>query len=150
MLPSRMQGWFLLLQRFPIPLPQLRCGIVGALSKIEQDGVRAFSSTHCVVWQNELAQLGLIKGCVWLNLRFCESRRFRVCVRIENRCRHRGIARPETQAAHLLRISLARDRVRKMWYSPGMRWRFSTGETRHCQIKAAPEKMHRTAFPTKA
>src|SRR5258708_14958323 len=140
MLPSRMQDWFLLLQRFPIPLPQLGRGIVGALGKIEQDSVRAFSSTHRVIWQNELAQVGLIKGCLWLNLRFCESRWLRICIGIKNWCWCGGVARPETEAAYLLRVGLARDRIRQMWDSPRMRWRGSAGETRHCQIKTAPEK----------
>src|SRR6478736_9349189 len=33
-----------------------------------------------------------------------------------------------------------------MWNSPRMQRRWPSGETRHCQIKTAPEKMHRTAF----
>src|SRR4029077_9138518 len=33
-----------------------------------------------------------------------------------------------------------------MWNSPRMRRRWPSGETRHCQIKIAPQKTHRTAF----
>src|SRR6266496_5903651 len=33
-----------------------------------------------------------------------------------------------------------------MWNSPRMWRRWPSGETRHCQIKTAPEKMHRAAF----
>src|SRR5215469_6507276 len=35
-----------------------------------------------------------------------------------------------------------------MWNSPRMWRRRPSGETRHSQIKTAPEKMHRTAFAT--
>src|SRR5437762_2188791 len=94
-------------------------------------------------------QLGLIEGCARLNLRLCESRRFGICVGVEYRCRHGGVARPETEAAHLLRVSLARNRIRQMWNSARMRRCEPARETGHCEIKAAPEKMHRTAFATK-
>src|SRR6266516_7065804 len=149
MLPSRMQGWFLLLQRFPVPLPQLRSGIVGALREIEQDFIRVLSGAHRIVRKDELAQLGLVKRNIWLNFRFCESRWFRIRIGIKNWCWCGGIARPETEAAYFLRVGLARNHVRQMWDSPRMRWRLSPGETRHCQIKTAPEKMHRTAFAAK-
>src|SRR5512132_7860 len=33
-----------------------------------------------------------------------------------------------------------------MWNSTRMWRRWPSGETRHCQIKTAPEKMHRAAF----
>src|ERR1700730_2471398 len=112
MLPRQMQGWLLLLQCGAVPLPQLRRSVVGALRKIDQDCVGTFDRAHCVVWQAELAQLGLIEGSVRLNLRFCESRWLRICIGIKNWCWRGGIARPETKAAYLLRVGLTRNRIR--------------------------------------
>src|SRR5207249_7005247 len=121
----------------------------GALGKLEQRFIRVFSGADRVEWQDELAQLGLINCCVRLNLRLCESRRFRICVGVEYGCRHGGVARPETEAAYLLRVSLARDRIRQMWNSARMRRCGPARETCHREVKATPEKMHRTAFATK-
>src|SRR5882724_8456135 len=47
------------------------------------------------------------------------------------------------------RVSLTGNRVRQMRDPTGMRRRPSAGETRYREIKAAPEKMHRTALSTK-
>src|SRR5438067_1066497 len=49
MLPSRMQGWLLLLQRSTVPFSQFRRGVVRALRKIEKDVIRLLSSAHRVV-----------------------------------------------------------------------------------------------------
>src|SRR6478736_10082650 len=84
--------------------------------------------------------------CVRGNFRFCESLRFRISVGVENRCRHGGVARPETKAAHLLGVSLARDRIGQMRHPARMRRRGPTGETSDREIKTAPEKMHGTAL----
>src|SRR5262249_10667050 len=46
----------------------------------------------------------------------------------------------------LLGICLARDRIRQMRHSAGMRRRSPAGETCHRQIKTAPKKMHWAAF----
>src|SRR4029434_7352607 len=55
-------------------------------------------------------------------------------------------AGPKTQTAYFLRVGLARDLVRQMRDSTRMGRRWPPRETRHCQIKTAPEKMHRTAL----
>src|SRR5262249_44648704 len=143
-----MQGWLLFLQSITVPLPQLRGSVVGALREIKKDFVRFFRSTHCIVRQYELVQLGLIESRVRTNFRLCESLRFWICVRIENGCRCDSVAGPKTQAAYLLRVSFPGNRVRQMWDSARMWRRWTARKTRHCQIKTAPEKMHGTAFAT--
>src|SRR6266550_3923437 len=123
MLPSRMQGWLLLLQCGTIPLPQLRGGVVGALRKVEKDFIR-------------------------LNFCLCEPRRFRIGIGIEDWRRRSRVAGPKTETANFLRVGLARDLVRQMRHSSRMGRGWPPGETRHRQIKTAPEKMHRTALAT--
>src|SRR5262245_12043187 len=148
MLLRQMQGWLLLLQCGAVPLPQLRGGVVGALREVEEDLIRLFSGAHRIVRKYEFVQLGFIKTCVWLNFRLRESRRFRVRVGVEDWRRCGGVPGPKTQAAHFLRIRLARDLVRQV-RDPARMWRSrSTGKTRYCKIKTAPEKMHRAAFAT--
>src|SRR4029450_5334390 len=147
MLPRQMQGWLLLLQCGAVPLAQLRGGVIGALRKVEEDLIRLFSSAHRVVREDEFAQLGLVESRIRLNFRLCEFRRFRISIGIENWCRRRRVAGPKTKAAYFLRVCLARDLVRQMRNSPGMGRRWPPGETRHSQIKTAPEKMYRTALP---
>src|SRR6266403_5203422 len=148
MLPRQMQGWLLLLQCGAIPLPQFRCSIVGAPRKVEEDLIRLFASAHRVVRQDEFAQFGLVESRIRLNFRLCESRGFRIRIRIEEWRWCSRVAGPKPEAAHFLRVGLARDLVRQMRDTSRMRWRRAAGETRYCQIKAAPEKMHRTAFAT--
>src|SRR3989442_9670701 len=148
MLLRQMQGWLLFLQCNAVPLAQVLGSVVGALRKIQQNFIRLFSGAHGVVWQNELAQLRFVERSIWLDLRFFESLRFRICIRVEKGCRHGSIARPKTQAAYLLRISLTRNCIRQMWNPARVRRRGPTGKTCHREIKAAPEKMHRTALAT--
>src|SRR5947207_4952212 len=148
MLRSRMQGWFLFFQCITVPLPQLRCSVVGALRKVEKQFIRLCSGAHCVVRQNELPQLHLVESRVWLNFRLSETQWLRIRIRIEQWRRCSRVAGPKTEAADFLRVGLARDLVRQMRDPARMRWCCATRKTRHCQIKTAPEKMHRTAFAT--
>src|SRR5437773_8284309 len=150
MLPRRMQGRLLLLQCGTVPLSQLRGGVVGALREFEKDFIRLFSSAYCVVRQYELAQFDLVESSIRLNFRLCESRRFGIRIGIEDRRRRSRVAGPKTQTAYFLRVGLARDLVRQMRDSPRMGRRRPPGKTRHCQIKTAPEKMHRTALATES
>src|SRR6266699_2684510 len=148
MLRSRMQDWFLFFQCITVPFPQLRGSVVGALRKVEKDLIRLFSSAHRVVRQDELPQLRLVESGLWVNFRLCKSRRFRIRIGIEEWRRRSRVAGPKTEAAHFLRVGLARDLVCQMRDSTRMRWRWATGETRHRQVKTAPERMHRTGFAT--
>ena len=107
-----MQGWLLLLQRGAVPLPQLRRSVVGALRKVEEDLIRLFASAHRVVRQDEFAQFGLVESRIRLNFRPCESRRFRIRIRIEEWRRRGRVAGPKTETAYFLTVGLARDRVR--------------------------------------
>src|SRR5207237_9125684 len=111
MLPSRMQGWLLLLQRGTVPLPQLRRGVVGALRKVEKDFIRLFRSTHRVVRQYKFAQFDLVESRIRLNFRLCEPGRFRIGIGIEEwrrRCRVAGLT---TETANLVRVGHGRDLV---------------------------------------
>ena len=112
MLPSRMQGRLLLLQRGTVPLPQLRRGVVGALRKVEKDFIRLFRSTDRVVGQYEFVQFALVESRIRLNFRIRESRRFRIGIGIEDWRRRSRVAWPKTETAYFLRVGLARDLVR--------------------------------------
>src|SRR6266496_5340303 len=148
MLPSRMLGRLLLLQCGTVPLPQFGGGVVGALGKVEKNVIWFFSCAHRVVRQYEFAQFDLVESRIRLNFRLCEPSWFRIGIGIEEWCRRSRVAWPKTQAANFLRIGFARDRVRQMRHSSRMGRRWPSGETRHRQIKTAPEKMHRTALAT--
>src|SRR5262245_23271231 len=123
MLRGRMQDWFLFLQCVTVPLPQLRGSVVRTLRKIEKDFIRLFSSAHGVVRQDELPQLHLVERRVRLNFRLRESRRFRIRIRIEEWRRRSRVAGPKPEAAHFLRVGLARNRVWQMRDASRMRWR---------------------------
>src|SRR4029077_5270712 len=112
MLSRQMQGWLLLLQRGAVPLPKLRRSVVGALRKVEKDLIWLFASAHRVVRQNEFAQFGLVESSIRLNFRPCESRRFRIRIRIEEGRRSSRVAGPKTETAYFLTVGLARDGVR--------------------------------------
>src|SRR6266446_8194249 len=146
MVPSRMQGRLLLLQCGTIPLPQLRGGVVGALGKVEKNVIWLFSCAHRVVRQYKFTQFDLVESRIRLNFRLCEPRRLRIGIGIEEWRRRCRVAGPKTQTANFLRVGLARDLVRIMRDSPGVRRRWPPEETRHRQIKTAPEKMHGTAL----
>src|SRR5262249_12684639 len=137
-----MQGRFDLLQRFAVPLAESRGGVISALRELEQHVIWIFGSTHGVVWQNKFVQLGVVIRGFWLNFRFGKSRWLRIRIRIIDRHRKGIVPRPKTKAAYLLGICLARDRIRQMRHSAGMRRRSPAGETCHRQIKTAPKKMH--------
>src|SRR5438552_14178875 len=148
MLPSRMQGRLLLLQCGTVPLPQLRGGVVGALGKVEKNVIWLFSCAHRVVRQYKFAQFDLVESRIRLNFRLCEPRRFWISIGIEDWCRRSRVAGPKTETANFLEVGLARDLVRQMRDSSRMGRGWPPGETRHRQIKTAPEKMHRTALAT--
>src|SRR5438128_12109689 len=114
MLPSRMQGWLLLLQRGTVPLPQLRRGVVGALRKVEKDFIRLFRSTHRVVRQYKFAQFDLVESRIRLNFRLCEPRRLLISIGIEDWRRRSRVARPKTETANFLRVDLAPDLLRRV------------------------------------
>src|SRR5207248_4640056 len=130
MLPSRMQGWLLLLQRGTVPLPQLRRGVVGALRKVEKDFIRLFRSTHRVVRQYKFAQFDLVESRIRLNFRLCEPRRFWISIGIEDWRRRCRVAGAKTETANFPRVVLVRDLVRQMRYSSMMWWGWRLGVRR--------------------
>src|SRR5205823_4967863 len=96
---------------------------------------------------NEFVQLRIVRCSVRPHFCLRKSRRFGICVRIKYGHRHWAAARPKAETAHFLRISFARDRIRKMRNATWM-WRGRTArEPCDREIKTSPEKMHRAAFP---
>src|SRR5271168_3861556 len=77
--------------------------------------------------------------------RLPESLRFGRRIPIVRRSFNVAAPRPESRAAHFVRIRFARDRIR----SRTLR-RPPSRKSRGRQIEAAPEKMHGTGFPDEA
>src|SRR5690349_18046823 len=50
------------LQRVAVPLGQVGRGCVGLLQESEQKTVRVARRTHGIVWQDELAEAGIVKS----------------------------------------------------------------------------------------
>ena len=61
----------------------------------------------------------------------------------------RAAAWPETGARNLVRIGLAHDSIRHVWKATGMQRSCAAGKTRHRQVEASPEEMHRASLPMK-
>src|SRR5687767_6305589 len=59
-------------------------------------------------------------------------------------------AGPETGTADLMRIRLARYPIRQVRNAAGMGRSGAAGETRDCEVGAAPEEMHGTALADEA
>src|SRR5437773_10708486 len=60
MMLSRMQGWFLFIQRGTVPLAQLQSCVVSPLRETQQESIGLISSAHPVVVQPEFTKLVLI------------------------------------------------------------------------------------------
>src|SRR5438046_2153313 len=137
---------FLLLEGGTVPLCQRGSSVISPLSKLQDRIVGRFRAANILIRQNEFAQLRMKRSRRRLYFRIGETIGRWIDVGIEE---HRGnlvVARPETETAHFLRIGLAGDRVGQMGDPAGMRRRGPAGKARYREIKAAPEKMHRTAF----
>src|SRR5262249_1818484 len=117
---------------------------------LEQNFIRLLSRAYRVIRQHELPEVGFVEGCRRLDLRFFKSQWFRIGVRIKNRRRRRGVAGPKTETAHLLRVCLSRYCIGEMRDPGGMRRSCPSGKPRQSKVEAAPEKMYRAAFATKA
>src|SRR5436190_23711581 len=141
-----MQGWFLFLESGTVPLRQRRSGVISALRKFQDRFVWRFRPTYVVVRQNEFAQLRMKRSRRRLYFCISETIGRRIGIGIEERRGNLVVARPETETAHFLRIGLAGDRVGQMGDPAGMRRRRPAGKARYREIKAAPEKLHRTAL----
>src|SRR5207245_8173647 len=96
--------------------------------------------------QSEFVQLRVIGRGIRPHFCLGKTCRFRICVRIKYRHRQRVAASPKAETAHLLRVRLARDRIRQMRNATRMWRRRPTGKTGDCEIEASPEKMNRAAF----
>jgi len=59
---------------------------------------------------------------------------------------HGGIARPETEAAHLLRVSFSRNRIRQMWNTARVRRCGADQRNGSPRDQSCPEKIHRTCI----
>src|SRR6266550_2117537 len=149
MLPRGMQGWFLLLEGGAVPLRQRGSGVISALREFQDHIVWRLPPASILIRQNEFAQLRMKRRRGWLNFCIRETIGRRIGVGIEECRGNLVVARPETETAHFLRISFARDRVRQMGNAAGMRRRAPARKARYREIEAAPEEVHRTALAAK-
>ena len=79
-----------------------------------------------------------------------KARRFGIGVGIEGRARKGLVSRPESGAAHFVRIGFARDGVGQSGHAARMGRRGPSGEPGHREIEAAPEEMDRARLADKA
>src|SRR5271154_3554997 len=87
----------------------------------------------------------MIVGLCRPHRRLPETRWLRRRVRIVRCALDVAASRPESRAAHLVRIRLARDRIR-----PRTLRRAPSRKSRRRQVEAPPEKMHRARFTYKS
>src|SRR5689334_19180231 len=105
--------------------------LVRGLEEKHELALRRRSAADRFIGQEELAQALLVARGGRLHAGGLESRGLRRRVRIERRLLEAGAPGPEAMADHLMRISLARDRIRSR-----IRRRAATGEARECQVEA--------------
>ena len=90
------------------------------------------------------------KAAAWRDLPVAKASRFRIGVGIEGGARKGLVSRPETGAAHLVRIGFARDVIGQSGHAAWMGRGGSSGEPRDREIEAAPEEMDRARLADKA
>src|SRR5579863_7395431 len=93
-----------------IPVPRVRRRRVGGREELEQQALGFYRFPHRVVRQNELPQRLVVTSCRGERAT-PEARRLGVRVRVKHGERECRIAWPETDAADLVGIGLARYRV---------------------------------------
>src|SRR5579862_139357 len=128
-------------ERFAIPLTAFGSGDVGALKEVHQRCFRICVGADVVVHQQEFFHLRMIESCRGTNRLRREAVRLRCGVRIECGPFDVSAAGPESHAAHLMRVSLASNRIG----SSALR-RSAAREASHGQIETSPEEMHGTNF----
>src|SRR5436190_6488586 len=128
-----------------IPVRPRRRGRVGAIAEVEQRPARRGGASHIVVLQPELAGRAVVERGVGPDRRRAELGRLGGGIGIEGRIGRGRIARPPADAADLVRVAFAGDRV-------GLRHRrrAPAGEAGDAEIEAAPEEMHRARLADEA
>src|SRR5579864_943265 len=116
---------------------QIRCALVSGLAEIEECRARVGRVSDIVISQQEFLHLLVVPRLRRLHGIIPEPSWFRRHVCIKRRVVHTFTARPPTNAAHLVRISLPRNYVR-----PRPLRRPLPRKSRDCEIEAPPEKMH--------
>src|SRR5262245_56671077 len=125
------------LERRAIPTGECGRAIVGAVDEGLNGGLRIRSRAHGVVRQDELAHLAMVirgrrlDGCV---LHSC-GLRYRI--RVERGFEDGSAPRPEAMTDDFVRIRVAHE-ARAL-----TRWCQASRESRHGEIEASPEEMHR-------
>src|ERR1700691_2167679 len=79
--------------------------------------------------------------------RRCKALLLRVGIAVESGFAEPPIARPESAAAHFVRIRLPHDPGTQVWRVTCQRGRDAPRESSDCHVKAAPEEVHRTNLP---
>src|SRR5579864_367167 len=94
-----------------VPISQGGGCVIGAYAKIQKSVVRRRAFAHILVWQEKFRLLWAVvsrcgtHGCLF------ESGWLRSGVRVKRGVDHAFVSRPETHAAHFMRIGLARDQI---------------------------------------
>src|SRR5271166_2275360 len=133
------------LQRLAVPLAADRGSLVGALQECRQFSFRRDGGAHVVIHQDELLHLRMIESCFGADRLLGKAWRFRRSVGIKRRTFDVASAGPEACTADLVRIGFARD-----GFGAGALRSRPSGEARHREIEASPEKMHRADLADEA
>src|SRR6267378_1466019 len=121
----------------PVPLTEVRAGLVSALTKFQQSITRRVRRPRVLVHQEKLTHLFVVKSFCRTHRVIAESRWLRRGIRIKCRVFNLSSARPEPNADDFVGIGFAVDIV-----SAGAFRRAPAGKSRYGHIKASPEKMH--------
>src|SRR3954452_17134651 len=135
-------------ERGAVPAAGVGCGRIGRGEEIEQERVRIGRRPDGLVGQDELAERWLEAGARRHNP-VAEARRLRIGVGVERGAREGVVAGPKTGARELVRIGLARERVRQPRQAAGTGRRRPPRDPRHREVEAAPEEMHRARLAEK-
>ena len=127
-------------------LATVRGGHISRLQELEQRAVGIVRRPNNVVRQDELVQVSAVERLRRRDLRIRKTSRLRIRVGVVRGVGDRPTASPESAAADLVRVGLARDAIREVRNAARVLRRGPPRETRHGQIERAPEEVHRTAL----
>src|ERR1017187_8456958 len=137
-------------ERSAVPVRAMGCSLVSACKECEQCGIGIRRASHRIIGQQELSERFAEGRCLRLYRELAEPHRRRIRVRIERSVVCSAATRPESGAAHLVRIGLAHHDACHAGGLSCHRGGPSSREPRHCEIEASPEEMYRAGFSDEA
>src|SRR6476469_2214608 len=138
-----------LLERRTVPFGGCGAGLIRGLQEVQQDPIGIASRPNCVVRKDELAEFGMVKGLCRSDSRHGEAWRFGIDVGVECRLREGSSTGPPSRADAFMRIRFSRHPVGEVRHSARMCRSLPSRKSGAREIKAAPEKMNRTALADK-